>query len=180
MNLLIYLFIYSFVNLLIIFTNLKALWLKQNEIKNWNNAITICEKQDFINFRLSGNLCCSSTNCAARWHWDSEIACEHYSESKKTVLEDSLHSVLEEDEYTEENEDTVDQEISKHNSGDERGIEKEVEVRDITSGRPVSLLSKIDLSDLLGKWPAVCIPMGARVGLLTHGTSVRAHTRSCT
>ena len=42
-------------------------------------------------------------------------------------------------------------------------------------GRPVTLLSKIGLSDLLDKWPKDCIPMGGRVGPLTAGTSVLCH-----
>jgi hypothetical protein len=34
------------------------------------------------------------------------------------------------------------------------------------AGRPVSLLEKIGLSDLITKWPQNCIPMGGRVGRL--------------
>lgn len=37
-----------------------------------------------------------------------------------------------------------------------------------TDGRPVSLLEKIDLKDLLEKWPKSCVPMGDYVGSLTN------------
>jgi len=50
----------------------KALWIKQNEPKIWKKAATICEYQDFINYRLTGVMCASSCNAAARWHWDGE------------------------------------------------------------------------------------------------------------
>eukprot|EP00429_Kryptoperidinium_foliaceum_P017639 CAMPEP_0176044908 /NCGR_PEP_ID=MMETSP0120_2-20121206/22290_1 /TAXON_ID=160619 /ORGANISM="Kryptoperidinium foliaceum, Strain CCMP 1326" /LENGTH=805 /DNA_ID=CAMNT_0017378313 /DNA_START=309 /DNA_END=2726 /DNA_ORIENTATION=+ len=50
----------------------KALWIRQNEPKVWKNAKTICEYQDFINYRLTGEICASSCNAASRWHWDGE------------------------------------------------------------------------------------------------------------
>lgn len=48
----------------------KALWIKQNEPRVWENAKTICEYQDFINYKLTGQLVASACNAAARWHWD--------------------------------------------------------------------------------------------------------------
>lgn len=50
----------------------KALWIRQNEPQIWEAAKTICEYQDYINYRLSGIMCASSCNTASRWHWDGE------------------------------------------------------------------------------------------------------------
>ncbi len=50
----------------------KALWIKQNEPHVWKNALHICEYQDYINYKLTGIICASSCNAAARWHWDGE------------------------------------------------------------------------------------------------------------
>ena len=50
----------------------KALWIRQNEPQIWQDAKTICEYQDFINFKLTGKMCASSCNVATRWHWDGE------------------------------------------------------------------------------------------------------------
>lgn len=85
----------------------QSLWLKQNEPENWSRAKTVCEKQDFINFRLSGNMCTSSTNCAARWHWDSERACMDYDEDKKEKKENEAGKQV------------------RNEVGEEEGIEKE-------------------------------------------------------
>jgi ribulose kinase len=52
----------------------KALWIRQNEPDVWENAKTICEYQDYINFKLTGQMCASSCNAAARWHWDGEVS----------------------------------------------------------------------------------------------------------
>lgn len=51
----------------------KALWIKQNEPHTWNKATHICEYQDYINHRLTGVMCASSCNAAARWHWDGQL-----------------------------------------------------------------------------------------------------------
>lgn len=50
----------------------KALWIKQNEPDIWGKSMTICEYQDYINYKLTGVMCASSCNAAARWHWDGE------------------------------------------------------------------------------------------------------------
>ena len=50
----------------------KALWINQNEPDVWRDAKTICEYQDFINLKLTGEICASSCNAATRWHWDGE------------------------------------------------------------------------------------------------------------
>jgi ribulose-phosphate 3-epimerase len=51
----------------------KALWIKQVEPDIWDRAETICEYQDYINFRLTNEMCASSCNAASRWHWDGEL-----------------------------------------------------------------------------------------------------------
>ena len=52
----------------------KSMWLKENDPDTWAKAHTICEYQDFINWKLTGRLCASSCNTAARWHWDADAA----------------------------------------------------------------------------------------------------------
>ena len=48
----------------------KALWIKQNEPKNFDRAVTICEYQDYINLHLTGHLGASINNVSTRWHCD--------------------------------------------------------------------------------------------------------------
>ena len=50
----------------------KSLWIRQNEPDVWKKAKTICEYQDYINYKLTGVMCASSCNAASRWHWDGE------------------------------------------------------------------------------------------------------------
>ena len=50
----------------------KALWVYQNEPQIWNEAQTICEYQDYLNYKLTGKICASSCNAASRWHWNGE------------------------------------------------------------------------------------------------------------
>jgi ribulose-phosphate 3-epimerase len=50
----------------------KALWIRQNEPEVWDKAKIICEYQDYINYKLTGEMCASSCNAASRWHWDGE------------------------------------------------------------------------------------------------------------
>ena len=52
----------------------KALWIKQNEPDVWTNAKYVCEKQDYINYKLSGVYCASGCNVGARWHWNAQNA----------------------------------------------------------------------------------------------------------
>jgi len=47
----------------------KALWIAQQEPHVWKQAKTICEYQDYLNWKLTGRLCASACNAAARWHW---------------------------------------------------------------------------------------------------------------
>jgi ribulose-phosphate 3-epimerase len=48
----------------------KALWLKQIEPETYARTRYICEYQDYLNYKLTGIMCASSCNAAARWHWD--------------------------------------------------------------------------------------------------------------
>ena len=48
----------------------KALWIKQNEPKNFDRAVTVCEYQDYINLHLTGRLGASINNVSTRWHCD--------------------------------------------------------------------------------------------------------------
>lgn len=49
----------------------KALWLKRNEPAIWDAAKTICEYQDFLTLRLTGERCASLDNAGLRWHYSS-------------------------------------------------------------------------------------------------------------
>ena len=50
----------------------KALWMRDHEHDTvWKKAATICEYQDYINYRLTNTtMTASSCNAATRWHWD--------------------------------------------------------------------------------------------------------------
>ncbi|KAL7525217.1 hypothetical protein ACHAXR_000906, partial [Thalassiosira sp. AJA248-18] len=48
----------------------KAMWIKQNEPQVWEDATVICEYQDYLNYRLTGEMVASSCNAAVRWHHD--------------------------------------------------------------------------------------------------------------
>jgi ribulose-phosphate 3-epimerase len=48
----------------------KSLWIAENEPEIWSKAATICEYQDYINYRLTGIMTASSCNAATRWHWN--------------------------------------------------------------------------------------------------------------
>ena len=47
----------------------KALWLKRNEPAVFDEAATICEYQDYLNFHLTGRRVASINNAAIRWHY---------------------------------------------------------------------------------------------------------------
>ena len=47
----------------------KALWLKRNEPEMFARAHTICEFQDFITLRLTGERAASLNNAGLRWHF---------------------------------------------------------------------------------------------------------------
>ena len=72
----------------------KALWIKQNEPKVWDDALTICEYQDYINFKLTNVICASSCNAAARWHWDGEECVNESEENEYKGRPMSLYAKL--------------------------------------------------------------------------------------
>ena len=47
----------------------KALWVKRNQPAHFDRAATICEYQDYLNFRLTGELVASANNTGVRWHF---------------------------------------------------------------------------------------------------------------
>lgn len=49
----------------------KALWLKRNEPQIFDKAVTICEYQDYLTMRLTGERCASLNNVGLRWHYDN-------------------------------------------------------------------------------------------------------------
>ena len=98
----------------------KSLWIKQNEPSVWEAATVVCEMQDYLNYKLTGEICSSSCNVAARWHWNGDVAAHFSNEASDKTY----------------------------------------------PGRPVSLLNKIGLQDILEKWPSKCIAMGKPVGKL--------------
>lgn len=49
----------------------KALWLKRNEPATFDAAATICEYQDFLTLRLTGERVASLDNAGLRWHYDN-------------------------------------------------------------------------------------------------------------
>ena len=50
----------------------KSLWVFQNEPEVWAQASTICEYQDYLNYKLTGTMVASSCNAASRWHWNGD------------------------------------------------------------------------------------------------------------
>ena len=49
----------------------KALWLHRNEPEVFEKAHTICEYQDYLTLRLTGEICASLNNVGLRWHYSS-------------------------------------------------------------------------------------------------------------
>nr|WP_306268917.1 FGGY-family carbohydrate kinase [Pararhizobium sp. IMCC3301] len=49
----------------------KALWLKRNEPGIFDEATTICEYQDYLTLKLTGERCASLNNVGLRWHYDN-------------------------------------------------------------------------------------------------------------
>jgi len=48
----------------------KALWIKENEPGLYERARCVCEFQDWINYRLTGELAASINNTTVRWYYD--------------------------------------------------------------------------------------------------------------
>ncbi len=49
----------------------KALWLKTHEPATFDQAATVCEYQDYLNYQLTGRMTASICNVSIRWHYDS-------------------------------------------------------------------------------------------------------------
>ncbi|HET9068867.1 MAG TPA: FGGY-family carbohydrate kinase [Amaricoccus sp.] len=49
----------------------KALWLRRHEPATFDAATTICEYQDFLTLRLTGERVASLDNAGLRWHYDN-------------------------------------------------------------------------------------------------------------
>ncbi|CAN5440743.1 FGGY-family carbohydrate kinase [soil metagenome] len=47
----------------------KSLWVARHEPEIFHQAKTVCEYQDYINFRLTGRIVASINNATARWHY---------------------------------------------------------------------------------------------------------------
>ena len=47
----------------------KALWLKRNEPETYDRAHRICEYQDYLTFKLTGEWAASLDNAGLRWHY---------------------------------------------------------------------------------------------------------------
>lgn len=52
----------------------KALWLARHEPENFDKAYTICEYQDFMTMRLTGERAASLSNVSLRWHYSTDRA----------------------------------------------------------------------------------------------------------
>lgn len=50
----------------------KALWVKRNQPEIYSKAAVVCEYQDFINHRLTGQVSVSINNASVRWYYDDE------------------------------------------------------------------------------------------------------------
>jgi ribulose kinase len=50
----------------------KALWLKRNEPEIFDRAHRICEYQDFLTYRLTGDWAASLNNVGLRWHYRND------------------------------------------------------------------------------------------------------------
>ena len=50
----------------------KALWLKRNEPEIYHRAHRICEYQDFLTFKLTGEWAASLDNVGLRWHYRND------------------------------------------------------------------------------------------------------------
>lgn len=51
----------------------KCLWVKQNEPSVYDDADTICEYQDYLNYRLTGVMAASANNTGVRWHFRHDM-----------------------------------------------------------------------------------------------------------
>lgn len=68
----------------------KVLWLKENQPEVFERAAVICEYQDFLNYKLTGNVVASINNVSMRWHYDSENGAFREDFLRAIGLEDLL------------------------------------------------------------------------------------------
>jgi ribulose kinase len=116
----------------------KSLWIKKNEPDIWKKAKYVCESQDYMNYRMTGRYCASTCNCGPRWHWNAEKACLH---TVANPMPKSTNYISE--------------------------LAAQAPSDSFVAGRPVSLLRKVGMEDILDKWPQECVGMGQVVGKLT-------------
>jgi ribulose kinase len=50
----------------------KALWLKRNDPQIYDKAHRICEYQDFLTYKLTGDWAASLNNVGLRWHYRND------------------------------------------------------------------------------------------------------------
>lgn len=50
----------------------KTLWLKRNEPETFDRAFRICEYQDFLTYKLTGEWAASLNNVSLRWHYSTD------------------------------------------------------------------------------------------------------------
>jgi len=67
----------------------KAMWMKQNELDIWNESRVICEYQDYINYKLTGQMVASSCNAAVRWHHDGWEVLEQKEDEDHGIEDDT-------------------------------------------------------------------------------------------
>lgn len=69
----------------------KALWIARNEPEIFEKAETICEYQDFMTLRLTGEKAASLNNVSLRWHYSTERGGFPKTLLQKLGLEALLH-----------------------------------------------------------------------------------------
>ena len=131
----------------------KALWIKQSEPEIWDKAVTICECQDWLNWRCTGQLVAGGCNVATRWHCDGTVATEQAAEPEPEQ-EPKLS-------FWKRRMQKKSQEKTSAADGDDK------DGSHVFGGRPTSLLAKVGLADLADRWPRRCVAMGDHVGDLT-------------
>ncbi|MAW82443.1 MAG: carbohydrate kinase [Parvularcula sp.] len=62
----------------------KSLWVKENQPALYDAAETVCEYQDYLNYRLTGIMTASANNTGVRWHF------HHHAEGAPVSLLEKL------------------------------------------------------------------------------------------
>ncbi len=50
----------------------KVSWIKNNQPEIFDKTATFCEYQDYLNYRLTGNMVASINNASIRWHYNNK------------------------------------------------------------------------------------------------------------